>query len=682
MKTKLIFKKAIAFLTVIILVLSAISTSAIVFAEDTSTEDFYMANDCSLITSITSSNKTAFQPSIISDVSPDGDAYALTSTASAGAGVVYFDFPGIDTEKAKVMDALCMWVKVPYDKTYPLWPNFNSEGWRFNGTITAYDTFKHTTTIATGKAGITLPAGFEGYVVLDLKNGKVENTWGTTPSYTWSEFVSAKGLSSLAPWTEHAALNGRTVVFDSFAFVSESYVENIESTYSSKLVVRDGYTNSGWYNAGQLTITSAIDNILKNKYVYQVDVIGTASGWFSVPLNKNLEETSFSAEDLKTLSCFVKVPDNISSFSMLPREYADNPWHNYGFGTGYCNLIDINKETVSRVKATDGSVTFPAGFEGYVVYDLTTFDNLTQALSYNLRGLQFVTNYDAKLFGMTWYYGDVAVWKESAESVVNRYNDYILVDDGTSEASLKGWFTNAPDSTAQIVNDASPDKSCYSYTYAETKGITYINLYGLNSIQPELIKSQKAIAMWVDYNGEKNFVAYPRYNGTEHLAIASNITTVNTKTGEIITKENTAELSLTKGFRGYVIFELDNATIDHIWSATDTPTNIDDYMVTTALNHINLYIPKGAMDNSTLCLDNIAYTTNTDKLFSRITSEYPQGDANEDGATDVKDLVRMKKYLAQQTDDINYFSANLSEETAIDSLDISALRKLLISFGA
>lgn len=685
MKTKFLIKKTIAVLMAIALIFSAVSASLSVLAADTSLEDIYVVNEGRFIDAVSAVNaKVDF--SVIKDVSPDGEAYGLTSTASSGADLVNFKFYGIDAETAKAMDAFSLWIKVPYNKSYDLRPNFNEEKWRFNGTITAYDTFKHTTTTVTGPDGIILPAGFEGYVVFDLKNGAVKNAWGDTPTYTWSEFVTEYGIKSFSPYTYCSYLNGRTVVFDSFAFVSENYVNNIASTYSaaSKFVIKDGTSSTTNVTSTNFNLTYNIENILKNKYVCKVDVTATTTGWKNLNIAADFTTAGFTAADTKTLSYFIKVPDDISDFKLRVFEYRDSPWHEVKLTKVYCYLVDTKKETISRVQAdSNARVTFPAGFEGYVIQDISTSTDLSTFLSYNLAGLYFSSFYSETQLGMSWYYGDVALWSESAEAVLDRYHDYKLVDDGTSETSLKGWFTNAPDYTAQIVTDVSPDKSCISYTIAETTGVIKMHFPAFATIEPELIKTQKAAVMWVDFEGAKDFYALLRYNNSDEMRITTNITTVNTNTGEIITTPNTARLDLANNFRGYVILDLENAMVDSGWDDdkedADTPKNFDEYMGEVAFTQISLYMNPQAMDNSTICFDSLAYTTNTDEFISQVTSALPLGDANEDGSTDVLDLVRMKKYMANLTPDINYFRANVSNGAALDSLDVSALRKVLLS---
>ena len=56
---------------------------------------------------------------------------------------------------------------------------------------------------------------------------------------------------------------------------------------------------------------------------------------------------------------------------------------------------------------------------------------------------------------------------------------------------------------------------------------------------------------------------------------------------------------------------------------------------------------------------------------------YAPGDVNGDGKTDIRDLVRIKKYLADP-DSIVVYGADYNKDGRIDSLDLAGIRKLLL----
>ena len=56
-----------------------------------------------------------------------------------------------------------------------------------------------------------------------------------------------------------------------------------------------------------------------------------------------------------------------------------------------------------------------------------------------------------------------------------------------------------------------------------------------------------------------------------------------------------------------------------------------------------------------------------------------QGDANNDKAVDIRDLVRVKKYLSNTADAaFNYKAANINLDNKVDARDLAALRKILL----
>ena len=314
-----------------------------------------------------------------------------------------------------------------------------------------------------------------------------------------------------------------------------------------------------------------------------------------------------------------------------------------------------------------------------MVYDLTTFSNLSNLLSYSLAGLQFSTYYEENMVGMTWYYGDVAIWGCSAEDIVNRYaGDVKIADDGNS-LNYDGWFNNVPGYKAEIVNNVSPDGTCQSYQFFEQKGVVLLNIKGFASLPASLIASQKAAVMWIDFDGEKKITPFLRINGSENMAIKATLTTVNTKTGAVSTTDGQqAEISLDAGFRGYVILSLDDAVVYNAWPSEDPQVSFADYIAEKGFTNINLYFNNGLLNNSTLYIDNIAYANDINGLVNRITSKLPSGDVNEDGTVDLLDLVRIKKYLSKQTSCINYFRTDITGDSAVDTADMTSLRKNLL----
>lgn len=69
-----------------------------------------------------------------------------------------------------------------------------------------------------------------------------------------------------------------------------------------------------------------------------------------------------------------------------------------------------------------------------------------------------------------------------------------------------------------------------------------------------------------------------------------------------------------------------------------------------------------------------------DKVYTAKFISVLKGDANDDGAMDILDLVRLKKYLADsESTEINENTANIVADEAIDSNDLALLRRWLIA---
>ena len=60
-------------------------------------------------------------------------------------------------------------------------------------------------------------------------------------------------------------------------------------------------------------------------------------------------------------------------------------------------------------------------------------------------------------------------------------------------------------------------------------------------------------------------------------------------------------------------------------------------------------------------------------------TDYVVGDVNSDGVTNLKDLVRIKKHIAQTEYNINKLAANINGDSAINSEDLILMRQILLN---
>lgn len=56
-----------------------------------------------------------------------------------------------------------------------------------------------------------------------------------------------------------------------------------------------------------------------------------------------------------------------------------------------------------------------------------------------------------------------------------------------------------------------------------------------------------------------------------------------------------------------------------------------------------------------------------------------KGDVNLDNSLDIRDLVRLKKHLADDTVEVSVYMADLDGDGTIDTVDLAGLRKLLLN---
>ena len=73
------------------------------------------------------------------------------------------------------------------------------------------------------------------------------------------------------------------------------------------------------------------------------------------------------------------------------------------------------------------------------------------------------------------------------------------------------------------------------------------------------------------------------------------------------------------------------------------------------------------------------YTRVFAQVIFNAAERHIQGDANNDKAVDIRDLVRVKKYLSNTADAaFNYKAANINLDNKVDARDLAALRKILL----
>ena len=95
--------------------------------------------------------------------------------------------------------------------------------------------------------------------------------------------------------------------------------------------------------------------------------------------------------------------------------------------------------------------------------------------------------------------------------------------------------------------------------------------------------------------------------------------------------------------------------------------------------YVRYEVPTGApaspLNNDSVYLCNVAEIA----VYGIQGTDSLKGDVNNDGSTDVADLVRLQKYLLGSEKEVNAENADINNDAVLDVFDLIALRKLLIS---
>ncbi len=166
---------------------------------------------------------------------------------------------------------------------------------------------------------------------------------------------------------------------------------------------------------------------------------------------------------------------------------------------------------------------------------------------------------------------------------------------------------------------------------------------------------------------------------------ASSYILVNTLTGTITKSESPDHrIYITEDeFEGYVILDL---TDGHFYAGDgdDWETFFtDETRVGTTIG--------AAMENSSnaavfndFVFGEVSFVDDINEFIDKATAPEKAGDANDDGIVDVRDLIRIKKYIADSANTkINIFNSKLGEKgSAPNASDLVAVRRMLFANGS
>ena len=396
---------------------------------------------------------------------------------------------------------------------------------------------------------IAIPAGFDGYIIFDAKSCAY-----------WNDYVAHLSGGSLIFWTtNNADLYGNPWYYSEIAVstaipaeVAAYYVDGA-SLEAKNFVLQNNSGAPNWCWGGSASATT-----LNGKSVLSVTGNGA---WVDFSRTAgSLTAAGISKDNVNAISLYVNNPaENGTGFVGLWC-YADAPWHRNPLSYINVTLYDINTKNVTKLYTTDGlgSVSIPAGFDGYVIYDVETaraagnlgafFDcDLAHPVIYSGNG--------------TVYYADYTLWTISYKNVLDGILPKItnIAIQNNSGAPNWCWGGSASATTVNGKNVLSVTGNGAWVDFSRTAGsltaagiskddVTAISLYVNNPAE----NGTGFVGLWcyADDPWHRNPLSY--INVTLYDVNSEDVT-------KIYTVDGLGSVSIPAGFEGYVIYDVETA---------------------------------------------------------------------------------------------------------------------------
>ena len=334
-------------------------------------------------------------------------------------------------------------------------------------------------------------------------------------------------------------------------------------------------------------------------------------------LNKGESEVwnTLDTTGVKTLSYYFK---NNSADSTNAFLWINQAWYNLE-GTAYA--YDINNGSITAVS---GQFKLPAGFEGYICYDLancTIIVNDTAVPSLD-KLTDFVQYFNYIPAGHSTEVRNLSYSKESFETIDAYFKSLlknVVVNDGTNGNT--GWVWTQPTSgdgysrKYTTVDGVSPDGTALKLSYTEEEVATIDNKNagwaegGIDTnftANRDLLSSATMLSYYVKLDNGENFNV--KFGIRSYKSINAPVIVYNLKTKELTTYAAGASLDFTE-FEGYVMFDLRNASVD--WSVNEVPysNSWKDYAANNDITGFQLDLSANNLVNRSLVIDSVTFST-------------------------------------------------------------------------
>ena len=282
---------------------------------------------------------------------------------------------------------------------------------------------------------ITVPEGFEGYVVLDVRQTAEGN-----PNSKYADIFNGSTLWFHEP--QDASVGGLKISIGSVTVWTGNY-QNVKQAITSKSNSLSAPMSGGYNNTEQKNEDDTTTVLLKSTEVSGVspdgscrkyEKLGTAgykAMYFNLS-NTQLGSYALSAEYVSAKEAlavwFKNSSANSMTIGMFEEGGSNETYHWYSIAPSY-RLFDTAKQTVTDIKS--GNMSIPAGFEGYIFIlldstNVTKKDVATKAWKQFVADIDALTspvlnaNTDDLAVGDCYYIGDLTYVKSVDEFIESR----------------------------------------------------------------------------------------------------------------------------------------------------------------------------------------------------------------------------------------------------------------------
>ncbi|MEE1074782.1 MAG: hypothetical protein U0K93_04830, partial [Acutalibacteraceae bacterium] len=190
----------------------------------------------------------------------------------------------------------------------------------------------------------------------------------------------------------------------------------------------------------------------EGKTLYRVAPQTTQRGL--LPLSSKVELTAEQAATVNTIAYYVG--NEIGSDLELGFQYyGSDGTYNAFLGSGYAYLLDVNSGEILPINSNKGYYSIPAGFKGYVIFDLSKAENYgngdwdvaegtpvkaVDAFKDNcFKPLMLRANYTENMIGKAWYVGDLTVSTKAVEDFAKQLSGLKVVSFNFNTASVRSY---------------------------------------------------------------------------------------------------------------------------------------------------------------------------------------------------------------------------------------------------